>query len=124
MSDANALVQAADGLCGALQNPKPESNAMKEAVNALVKIFTTQAEIEQGPTDERCKMRITAQRQRVQTEEANTPQRVPPSKEGAPQRVPASQEGAPQRMPPDDDEADDGAVLMPGLEVTYPSLKE
>ena len=27
-------------------------------------------------------------------------------------------------MPPDKDEADNGAVLMPGLEVTYPSLKE
>ena len=118
MSDADALVQATDGLCGALQNSKPESNTMKEAVNALVKTFTAQAEIEQDPTDERRKMRAAAQRQRVQTEEANTPQRVPPSKEGAPQRVPASQEGALQRVLPDDDEADDGAILIPGLEVT------
>ena len=97
---------------------------MKEAVNALVKIFTTQTEMEQGPTDKRREMRGAAQRQRVQTEKAGTPQTVPPSKEGAPQRMPASQEGAHQRVPPDDDETVDGAVLMPGLEVTYPSLKE
>ena len=38
--------------------------------------------------------------------------------------MPASQEGAHQGVPPDDDEADDGTVLMPRLEVTYPSLKE
>ena len=80
--------------------------------------------MKQGPTDERRKMRAAAQRQRVQTEEDDTPQRVPASKDDAFQRVPTSQEGASQRVPPDEDEADDGAVLMPGLEVTHPSLKE
>jgi len=67
MTDADALVQAADGLRGALQSTKPESDAMKEAVNALVKIFNRQAEMEQGPTDERRKMRAAAQRQKFQT---------------------------------------------------------
>ena len=65
MTDAGALVQTADGLRGALQNAKPASGVMKAAVNALVKIFKTRAEIEQGPTDERRKMRAAAQHQRV-----------------------------------------------------------
>ena len=51
MMDANALVQAADGLCGALQDTEPKSKAMKATVNALVKIFNSRAEMEKGPTD-------------------------------------------------------------------------
>ena len=43
MTDADALVQMADGLCGALQNMEPESKVMKAAVNALMKIFNTRA---------------------------------------------------------------------------------
>ena len=67
MTDANALVQAADELSGVLQNAE---------VNALVEIFKSRAEMEQGPTDERHKMRAAAQSQRVQTEEDGMPQRV------------------------------------------------
>ena len=54
-------------LSGVLQNAE---------VNALVEIFKSRAEMEQGPTDERHKMRAAAQSQRVQTEEDGMPQRV------------------------------------------------
>ena len=127
MTDTDALIQAADGLSGALQNAKPESDAMKTAVDALVKIFKGEANIKQTPTDQRRQMRAEAQRQRVATETSDSqPQRVDQStQERAAQKVPDDADGSgPQRVPLDEDEAEDGAVLMPGLEVTYPSLKD
>ena len=51
MTESDALIQAADGLRGALKNATPESDAMKAAVNALARIFSTRADIQQGPTD-------------------------------------------------------------------------
>ena len=69
MTDTDALIQAADGLCGALQKTKPESEAMKTAVNTLMKIFRRKTEIEQAPTDHRRKLRANAQCQRVATDQ-------------------------------------------------------
>lgn len=122
MTDADALVQAADGLCGAFQNAKPESEAMKAEVNALVKIFKIRADMKQGPTDKCRRLRDAVQRQRGASE-ASEPQRVR-TESGTPQRVPDSGTGTPQRVSPDEDDVEDGALLMPGLEVTYPSLNE
>ena len=63
MTDTDALIQAADGLSEALLGAKPESNAMKTAVNALIKIFKTKGESEQSPVDHRRKLRaIESQR--------------------------------------------------------------
>ena len=126
MTDTDALIQAADNLKGALLEAKPESNAMKLAVNALMKIFKTKSETEQSPIDQRRNLRANAQRQRIATEQQEEQtQRVGQSAQNdSAQRVPndPTPDGA-QRVPPDE-VAEDSAVLMPGLEVTYPSLKE
>ena len=102
---------------------------MKAVINVLVKIFKQKANIEASPADEKRQTRVNTQRQRVATEESERqPQRVEQTTQGlVDQRVPASvNDNGPQRVPPDEDEdsAEDGTVLMPGLEVTYPSLKD
>ena len=53
MTDTDALIQSADDLSSALQNAKPESDAMKAAVNVLVNIFKQKANIEASPADEK-----------------------------------------------------------------------
>ena len=116
MTTTDALIQAGDQLTSVLQKAEPESELMKKAVKALVNIFKMRAEAEQTVTDTRRQQRSTAQQQRVATEIAQQ-QRVPEiTQDGDSQRVlnPEAEE---------EQEADD-AVLMPGLEVTYPSLKD
>ena len=79
-TDTDALIQAADGLCGALQKTKPESKAMKTAVNALINILKRKGKIEQAPIDHRRKLRANAQRQRMATEQQERQtQRMGPS---------------------------------------------
>ena len=77
MMDTDALIQSVDNLSSALQNAKPECDAMKAAANALVHIFRQKADIEASPADEKRQMRANTQRQRVATEESERqPQRV------------------------------------------------
>ena len=76
MTDTDALIQAGDQLKSALQGAEPESEAMKKAVNALVKIFNARATAEQSTTDNRRMQRSKALQQRVTTEDAQH-QRVP-----------------------------------------------
>ena len=61
MADKDALIQVGDQLTSILQKAEPESEAIKTAVNALVKIFKARAESEQSTTDERRHQRSKAQ---------------------------------------------------------------
>ena len=66
----DALLRASNELCTALQGTKPESKAMENAVNALVKIFKRQAGEESTVTDKRRAQRDEARLQRVASEKA------------------------------------------------------
>ena len=70
ITDKDALIQAGDQLKNALQKAEPESEAMKVAVNALVKIFEARAATEQSNTDNCRVQRPNALQQRVATESA------------------------------------------------------
>ena len=71
MTDADALVRATDGICDALNDAKPESEAMQIAVNNLMKTFKRKTEIQQTFTNKRMQTRAKMQCQRVASEESN-----------------------------------------------------
>ena len=83
LTTADALTIASDNLIQSLQNAPPKSKAMQTAVNALVKVFKSQAKASESATDQARKRRNAAQSQRVRTEaETGQAQRMVAEEQG------------------------------------------